>query len=136
MITRPPRRTIGTAAWPLVAVATLVGCRDAEPPDPTPPEPQVILKSTTMSDAPDVPLSAGDGETLTVLEVDGMTCDGCRGSVHQVLADAPGVTRASVSLDQKRAWVVADAAKAPTAGALLERVTAAGYKARTLDATP
>lgn len=64
------------------------------------------------------------------LQVSGMTCGGCAGSVQRALQRHPGVRSAAVNLAQKNATVDFDPA-ATTPDALAQAVRSAGY-----DATP
>ena len=45
------------------------------------------------------------------LNIEGMHCNGCVSSVTKVLTAIPGVSRAEVSLEQKRATVTFDPAQ-------------------------
>lgn len=46
--------------------------------------------------------------------VAGMSCEGCVSSITDALTKIPGVQSATVSLEQKKAVVVADPAQVPT----------------------
>ena len=64
--------------------------------------------------------------TSLILQVDGMTCQGCVSSVTRVLMNVSGVSDAQVSLDTKQARIHYDATK--TNHAELRRVIEdAGY---------
>lgn len=62
------------------------------------------------------------------LKIDGMTCGGCKAAVERVLAAQPGVTAATVDLENGRALVTAGDGVAPQA--LAAAVEGAGYEAR------
>jgi copper chaperone len=62
----------------------------------------------------------------TTLNIQGMTCMGCVGSVTRVLKAAPGVADASVTLDPPQARVQFDAARTNLAQ-LKAAVEDAGY---------
>jgi len=64
----------------------------------------------------------------TTLKINGMTCAGCVRSVTNVLAQLPGVSNATVSLEQGEATVEHDAGKIDVA-ALKRAVIEAGYEA-------
>lgn len=61
----------------------------------------------------------------TTIRVDGMTCMHCVGAVTRALEKVPGVTKAEVSLEQKRATVTGDTDPA----ALVAAVKEEGYGA-------
>lgn len=65
--------------------------------------------------------------------VEGMSCQGCVGSVTEALTKVPGVQSAAVSLEEKKALVVADAAEVPDAK-IEAAIAAAGYKGHALNA--
>lgn len=62
------------------------------------------------------------------LEIDGMTCGGCKAAVERLLNAQPGVRTVVVDLAGGRATVTADAGVA--AQVLADAVEAAGYSAR------
>lgn len=62
----------------------------------------------------------------TVLQVGGMTCDGCVNAVTRVLSKVPGVDRAMVDLQAGQAHIQGGAAPE----ALVAAVQRAGYEAR------
>ncbi|MCW5626494.1 MAG: heavy-metal-associated domain-containing protein [Burkholderiales bacterium] len=64
----------------------------------------------------------------TTLNVGGMTCGGCVGSVTRVLQSSPGVTAAEVSLDRGEAKITFDPAVTSPA-ALRKAIEAAGFTA-------
>jgi copper chaperone len=64
-------------------------------------------------------------ETIT-LDIGGMTCQGCVGSVTRVLRATPGVSDAQVSLSPGKASVTYDPARTD-APALRKSVEDAGY---------
>ena len=60
---------------------------------------------------------------------EGMTCQGCVGTVTAALEKLPGVESVDVSLEKKQAVVVGSPAQV-TAPAVVAAVEKAGYKAR------
>lgn len=66
--------------------------------------------------------------------IEGMTCEGCVETVKSALEAIPGVKSAEVSLKDKKASVVADAAQVPSSK-IEAAVGEAGYKARLLSAS-
>lgn len=75
------------------------------------------------------PLVAGEGETLQVYELGGMTCEGCQQTIYTALHNLPGVKRASVSLEEEKAWIVADEATSPSEDTIVAAVEAKEYTA-------
>ena len=67
-------------------------------------------------------------KTITI-GVDGMTCSGCVASVKRVLEDIEGVSKADVSLENRRATVEYDERKVEQAQ-LRSAIEDAGYDAR------
>jgi copper chaperone CopZ/predicted peroxiredoxin len=73
--------------------------------------------------------------------IEGMTCQGCADSITSALTQVPGVQSAKVSLQDKRAVVMAKESQVPT-DKILAAITAAGYKgqlasaAQSTSATP
>ncbi len=63
------------------------------------------------------------------LAVSGMTCAACPITVKKALTGVPGVTRAQVDLDQRRAIVTYDDARTSPAD-LAKAVSDAGYPAQ------
>jgi len=59
--------------------------------------------------------------------IEGMTCQGCVDTITSALTRIPGVNSAKVSLQDKKAVVLADESQVPTEK-LLAAITAAGYK--------
>jgi copper chaperone CopZ len=53
-------------------------------------------------------LSSRSGEKIVTLEVGGMTCAGCAGTIQSTIASLDGVSAVDVRLDQDRAYVVCD----------------------------
>lgn len=60
------------------------------------------------------------------LEVAGMTCEHCVGTVKHALESVPGVKSARVSLPEAKAWVEGS----PNLQALLDAVAGEGYQAK------
>lgn len=58
---------------------------------------------------PDTRALAGrSGEKIVTLEVGGMTCEGCAGTIQSKIAALDGVSAVDVRLEQDRAYVVCD----------------------------
>jgi len=53
-------------------------------------------------------LAARADQRIVTLEVGGMTCKGCAGTVRGTLATVPGVTGVDVRFAQRRAYVVCE----------------------------
>ncbi len=64
-----------------------------------------------------------------ILSVSGMTCAACPITVKKALTRVPGVTKAEVDLDQRRAVVTYNAARTTPAD-LARAVSEAGYPAQ------
>ena len=62
------------------------------------------------------------------LQIEGMTCGGCKAAVERVLASQPGVSGVSVDLATGSAVAVADGAV--DTATLIAAVEDAGYEAR------
>lgn len=67
--------------------------------------------------------------------IEGMTCEGCVQTITAALKAIPGVKSAEVSLQDKKAVVVADEAEVP-ASQIEAAVSKAGYKATPLAESP
>ncbi len=78
------------------------------------------------------PVASGTAEARE-FAIEGMTCEGCVDTVKSALEAIPGVKSADVSLKEKKATVVADAAQVPSSK-IEAAVVEAGYKARLLAA--
>ncbi|MCO1383776.1 heavy metal translocating P-type ATPase [Burkholderia multivorans] len=97
---------------------------------------QAGYRATPVESAPSTVTSAPvdrDATHSIDLDIGGMTCASCVSRVEKALENVPGVTHASVNLATERASV--RAAGPLDAGALIEAVTNAGYRA-TLAAAP
>lgn len=66
--------------------------------------------------------------TRTVLRVDGMSCDHCVKSIATALEGLPGVSAASVSLENERALVDHEESR-PTLAEMIAAVEEEGYNA-------
>jgi len=53
-------------------------------------------------------LAGRAGEKIVTLEVGGMTCEGCAGTIRSQIASLEGVSTVDVRLEQDRAYVVCD----------------------------
>jgi len=69
-------------------------------------------------------LADRSGEKIVTLEVGGMTCEGCAGTIQSKIAAMDGVSAVDVRLEQDRAYVVCDRAIADSA--LVATVEGAG----------
>ncbi len=77
------------------------------------------------------PSSAAAGrpeDAVVVLEVQGMTCTACAGEIERELRQVPGVVRADVSFEQRRAEIALSSAH-PKVEPLIAAVEKAGYHA-------
>lgn len=64
-----------------------------------------------------------------VFDVEGMTCEGCVQGLTAKLKDTPGVQAVKVSLEEKKAYVTADAGKLPD-DQIVAAIQKAGYEAK------
>jgi copper chaperone CopZ len=71
-----------------------------------------------------------DDRQQIVLELKGMTCEGCASIVEDVLRDVPGVSAATVSYKKSQAVVFAPKGQEVPRDAVLQAVRQAGYEAR------
>lgn len=60
------------------------------------------------------------GERKTVVQIEGMACNGCRGKVATRLAAIPGVTHVTVELAAKQATIIGSAEPAVVVKAIEE----------------
>lgn len=77
----------------------------------------------------------GKGATTREFVIDGMSCQGCADTITAALAKIPEVESAKVSLEEKRAVVLANESQVPIEK-ILAAIAAAGYKAQLAPATP
>ncbi|MEN6494873.1 MAG: cation transporter [Thermoguttaceae bacterium] len=75
---------------------------------------------------------SGGAETRQ-FAIEGMTCQGCVDTITQALTKLPGMQSAKVSLDEKKAVVVADPAQVPNEK-IEAAIVAAGYQGHLLQA--
>ncbi len=68
------------------------------------------------------------GNTVVILNVQGMTCAACAGEIEVRLRSVPGVIRANVNFDRREAEVALSAGR-PRVGQLIAAVEKAGYHA-------
>lgn len=68
-----------------------------------------------------------------VFAVEGMSCEGCVGTVKAALSELPGVESVDVSLEKKQAVVVGSPDKV-SEQAVVAAIEGAGYKARPAEA--
>ena len=71
-----------------------------------------------------------DDQQPLVLEIKGMTCQGCAAMVETALRGVPGVSAASVNYEKSEAVVLVPKGRAVPRAALLRAVQQAGYVAR------
>lgn len=76
-----------------------------------------------------VALTAEDHQRI-VLEVQGMTCEGCAPAAEKALRSVPGVSAATVNYEKKQAVVFVPKGREVPRDALLEAIRQAGYEAR------
>lgn len=74
-----------------------------------------------------LPMAAAGQQTL-VLEIKGMHCAGCASGIEAMLKRVDGVTRVSVSFEERLATVTYDPARA-SAEKIIEAIEKMGYKA-------
>ena len=79
----------------------------------------------TLKDAP-APVATDD---RTMLQVNGMMCQGCVDSVTKAIAALDGVSEVEVNLQSKLAWVVLDSPNAVSNNTLVDAVKKAGFDA-------
>ncbi|MBZ0188215.1 MAG: cation transporter, partial [Candidatus Obscuribacterales bacterium] len=70
-----------------------------------------------------------------IFAIEGMTCEGCAGTIGTVLSKAPGVQKSSVSFEKKQAMVVYDPAKTNLEKLIVE-ITKTHYKANLMSKEP
>lgn len=70
-----------------------------------------------------------------IFAIEGMTCEGCAGTIGTVLSKALGVQKASVSFDKKQALVVYDPAKT-NPEKLIAEIAKTDYKANLVNKAP
>lgn len=74
---------------------------------------QVFVPYLAATGSGDTSVTTPAGAELhqAVFAIEGMTCEGCSGTIQTVLSRTPGVQKAEVSFEKKEATVVYDAAK-------------------------
>ena len=84
-----------------------------------------------VAQSPEVRRSAGDREVVQPREfiIDGMSCPNCVGHLTEELTKVPGVESAKVSLQDKKAVLVASESQVPTEK-ILATISEAGYQGR------
>lgn len=113
----------------LIALSLNTGCKKTE--EQAAP-PQINTESAT---APaEVQLTAGPGQHLVTLNVEGMTCGGCAQAITAKLGKTPGVHQVRVSHTEKTAIAIVDDA-GPSDAVLAEVITGLGYTAQPAAAT-
>jgi len=81
------------------------------------------------------PTNGSNPPSTREFAIEGMTCEGCVQTITAALKAIPGVQSAEVSLQEKKATVVADESAAPNSK-IEEAVQRVGYKATALAAPP
>jgi len=71
-------------------------------------------------------------QKTAVIEAEGMTCPLCTSAIKQSLRNTPGVIKAKVILNTKKATVVFDDSKTDISR-LLHAIEAVGYKGKVLE---
>lgn len=84
---------------------------------------------------PNASTSASTSASSRQFAIEGMTCEGCVQTITAALKAIPGVKSAEVSLQDKKATIVADEAEVP-ASVVEAAVSKAGYKATALPLPP
>ncbi len=119
-------RTLTLTATLILLLPAFTACKHEEPSPPPPPEGEVTAASIGLLTEP---LEAGDGETLMTFDIEGMVCMGCVETIEANIAALPQVKKVSVNLEQKKAWVIADAADAPPSQSIIDAIAKLQYKA-------
>ena len=102
MLNQVCMRSVAAALMAAVSVLALAGCGDEQQPPAAQNTPTNAMPFTIQTE----PLTAGAGEHLLVLNVEGMTCDGCADAINSTVAKLPGVKNVSSNPQQLKAWVV------------------------------
>jgi copper chaperone CopZ len=71
-----------------------------------------------------------DDQQQIVIELKGMTCEGCAPTVEKVLRGVPGVSGATVSYEKSQAVVFVPKGQEVPRDAILQAVRQAGYEAQ------
>ncbi len=79
-------------------------------------------------------VTADDHQQL-ILELKGMTCEGCAATIEKALRGVPGVSAATVSYEKSQAVVLVPTGREVPRDAILEAVRQAGYEARFAEGT-
>ena len=107
---------------PILLVAAMVlliaGCGSDAESKPAAGAPSAAAVSPPNPDDPTV-----------VFAVEGMTCQGCVDAISSTVAQIPGVTGVSVSLDEKRATVSCSQPNEQTRAAIASAIDNLGYTA-------
>lgn len=83
----------------------------------------VFLLGALLSAAP-----AAAEQTVVEIEIKNMSCPVCARTISERLRATPGVTKAKVSLKQKKATVVLASGQAPDAARLKQVIAEAGFE--------
>lgn len=112
--------------WIVLALIslTLAGCTDSQTGSGMASGERVDI--TQKISPGDDPLTAGEGESLIVWEVQGMTCQGCMDKISRQVAKLDDVQKVRVSLINHTAWVLVDENTLNDA-AIASAVEKAGY---------
>lgn len=78
------------------------------------------------------PLTGNHDMKTTILNIEGMHCDGCARTIEALLSRVPGVHKAEASFDERRARVLHDQHEAPVAD-LAAAIATGGFKAKAAD---
>ena len=97
MLNQVCMRSVAAALMAAVSVLALAGCGDEQQPPAAQNTPASAMPFTIQTE----PLTAGAGEHLLVLNVEGMTCDGEGRDLVEMLLEAG----ARPELDRTPAWL-------------------------------
>jgi len=91
---------------------------------------EVIVQAVKSLGYEATPTRAIPPSTVHVLQVQGMTCEGCAANIRKAIEAVPGVAAADVSYADKRARVQLEQDADVSDATLLEAVAKAGYEAQ------
>ena len=79
---------------------------------------------------PDTRASTTENMNRSVIEIDGMTCEGCATIVSKAIREVPGVVTVEVTFERHQATVGTDANSSPPIEEILSALNAVGYDGR------
>ncbi|MCC6680391.1 MAG: heavy-metal-associated domain-containing protein [Phycisphaeraceae bacterium] len=127
-------RTLTLTATLILLLTALAGCKHEET-SPPPPEVEAEVTAASIGLLTE-PLEAGEGETLMTFDIEGMVCMGCVESIENAVCALPQVKKASVNLEQKKAWVITDAADQAQPQTIIDAIVKLQYKAKLASPEP